>query len=315
MMLQKSENAVITRKGDLKKRLIRYKWMYPMLLPGLIILFIFSYMPLYGLLMAFQDFDIVSGISGSPWVGLDNFRQIFASPGFLKVLRNSLLISFYRLLWGFPAPIVLALMLNELPSKKFRKISQTAIYLPHFISWVVLVGIVQTFLSPSGGLINIVLEAMGKPSVAFLQKPEYFRTIIVATDVWKETGWGTIMYLAALSGINPELYEAAMIDGCGRMKMIRHITLPGIMNTVVVVFVMRMGVVLKNGFEQIFLLQNSLVLDVSEVFETYTYRLGLIDGAYDIASAVGLLQSVVGFILVITSNSLARRFNEGGGVW
>lgn len=132
MMLQKSENAVITRKGDLKKRLIRYKWMYPMLLPGLIILFIFSYMPLYGLLMAFQDFDIVSGISGSPWVGLDNFRQIFASPGFLKVLRNSLLISFYRLLWGFPAPIVLALMLNELPSKKFRKISQTAIYLPHF---------------------------------------------------------------------------------------------------------------------------------------------------------------------------------------
>ena len=315
MMLQKSENAVITRKGDLKKRLIRYKWMYPMLLPGLIILFIFSYMPLYGLLMAFQDFDIVSGISGSPWAGLDNFRQIFASPGFLKVLRNSLLISFYRLLWGFPAPIVLALMLNELPSKKFRKISQTAIYLPHFISWVVLVGIVQTFLSPSGGLINIVLEAMGKPSVAFLQKPEYFRTIIVATDVWKETGWGTIMYLAALSGINPELYEAAMIDGCGRMKMIRHITLPGIMNTVVVVFVMRMGVVLKNGFEQIFLLQNSLVLDVSEVFETYTYRLGLIDGAYDIASAVGLLQSVVGFILVITSNSLARRFNEGGGVW
>ena len=228
MMLQKSENAVITRKGDLKKRLIRYKWMYPMLLPGIIILFIFSYMPLYGLLMAFQDFDIVSGISGSPWVGLDNFRQIFASPGFLKVLRNSLLISFYRLLWGFPAPIVLALMLNELPSKKFRKISQTAIYLPHFISWVVLVGIVQTFLSPSGGLINVVLEAMGKPSIAFLQKPEYFRTIIVATDVWKETGWGTIMYLAALQGINQELYEATKIDGANAWQRIKTVTVPQI---------------------------------------------------------------------------------------
>lgn len=302
MMLQKSENAVITRKGDLKKRLIRYKWMYPMLLPGLIILFIFSYMPLYGLLMAFQDFDIVSGISGSPWVGLDNFRQIFASPGFLKVLRNSLLISFYRLLWGFPAPIVLALMLNELPSKKFRKISQTAIYLPHFISWVVLVGIVQTFLSPSGGLINIVLEAMGKPSVAFLQKPEYFRTIIVATDVWKETGWGTIMYLAALSGINPELYEAAMIDGCGRMKMIRHITLLGLLLTVMMSYALSKKDLPGRGFFMTYVIFTSL------------FSGGIIPGFY-LMKSIGLIDSLWALILPTMLASfnivLMKNFFEG----
>jgi putative aldouronate transport system permease protein len=240
---------------------------------------------------------------------------MFMSPGFYEVFKNSILISIYRLIWGFPIPIILAILLNELRGRQYKKIVQTAIYLPHFISWVVIAGMIQTFLSPSGGLVNTITALFGMEPIAFLQKPDYFRSIIVVSDIWKETGWGTIMFLAALVGINVELYEAARIDGAGRLKMIFYITLPSILNTIIIVFVLRMGSVLRNGFEQIFLLQNPLIIDVADVFETYTYRLGLIEGSYDIATAVGLFQSIVGFILILTANKVARKFSDGGALW
>lgn len=307
--------AVKIRPNKFMQNIKKYFWFYVLLLPGIAVLFVFNYMPMYGVLIAFQNFDIVSGISGSEWVGLLNFKKMFMSAGFYEVFKNSILISIYRLLWGFPMPIILAILLNELRGKNNKKIAQTAIYLPHFISWVVIAGMIQTFLSSNGGLINTITASFGIAPTAFLQKPEYFRTIIVVSDIWKETGWGTIMFLAALVGINTELYEAARIDGAGRFKMIYYITLPSILNTIIIVFVLRMGSVLRNGFEQIFLLQNPLVLDVADVFETYTYRLGLIEGRYDIATAIGLFQSVIGFIFILSANKIAKKFSDGGALW
>ena len=223
-----------------------------------------------------------------------------------------MLISFYRLVWGFPAPIIVALMLNEIHHNSFKRITQSLLYLPHFISWVVISGIVYNFLSPAGGALNIIIEAFGGQPVAFLQKPEWFRSIIVVSDIWKELGWGTIIYIAALTGIPGELYEAAIIDGASRLQRMFYITLPGIASTVIVLLTLRMGSILKNGFEQIFLLYNPMVFDVADVLETYTYRVGLLEGNFSFSTAVGIFSSVVGFVLIHLANKLAKRMGEGG---
>lgn len=283
-----------------------------MLIPGMAFLFVFNYIPMYGVSIAFKDFNIVKGIWQSPWVGLDNFVYLFRSRDFYVIFRNSILISIYRLFWGFPVPIILALMLNEIRNIYYKKTIQTILYLPHFISWVVIVGIVYNFLSPSTGIVNYVIQAMGGQSVAFLQKEEYFRSILVITDIWKEAGWGTIIYMAAIAGIEVSIYEAAVIDGATRVQRIRYVTIPGIMSTIVVLLILRTGSILRNGFEQVFLMYSPLVYDVADVFETYTYRVGLREGRFSYATAVGMFQSVIGFILILTTNKIAKKYGEGG---
>ena len=283
-----------------------------MLIPGLASLILFHYIPMYGISMAFQDFNVVKGFFKSPWVGFDNFAYLLKSREFYAILRNSILISLYRMFWGFPVPIILALMLNEVKNIYYKKTIQTILYLPHFISWVVIVGIVYNFLSPSTGIINHIIKSFGGEPIAFLQEEKYFRSILVISDIWKGSGWGTIIYLAAISGIDESLYEAAIIDGATRMQRIRYVTIPGIMSTIIVLLILRSGSILRNGFEQIFLMYSPLVYDVADVFETYTYRVGLREGRFSYATAVGMFQSIVGLILIWTTNRLSRKFGEGG---
>jgi len=299
-----------TSKSGLGKYFKANRSLYMMLIPGMLYLFIFNYIPMGGIVIAFQNFNVVKGIFGSEWIGLENFQYLFTSVDFYKVLRNSLLISFYKLVWGFPIPIILAILLNEVRSVKFKKFSQTALYLPYFISWVVLASIITNFLSPTDGIFNYIREMFGLEPIAFLQEPKFFRTIIVVAENWKGAGWGTIIYLAAVTGIDSQLYEAALIDGANRWQRIWHITLPGIKSTIIVMLIMRMGNVLKNGFEDIFLLLNTITLDVGEVFETYTYRIGLRGGRFSYSTAVGLFQSVVGFVMITLANKFSKKIGE-----
>lgn len=298
------------RYGSLSSHLKKHKWLYLFLIPGFSYLMIFKYVPMFGILIAFQDFSIVRGIWASPWIGFENFDYLFQSAEFYKVLRNSLVLSFYQILFGFPAPIILAVMLNEMRHLMFKRFSQTVLYLPHFISWVVLAGMVINFLSPSTGPINYLIKEMGNEPVSFLLKPEYFRTILVSAEIWKSAGWGTIIYLAAMTGIDPSLYESAKLDGASRFQQIRYITLPGISTTITVLLVLQMGHVLDNGFEQVFLLYNPSTYDVADVFETYTYRIGLIDGRMSFAAAVGLFKAVVGLAMILLANRIARIFGK-----
>ncbi|MFV0401860.1 MAG: ABC transporter permease [Oscillospiraceae bacterium] len=301
------------RKTPLRAYLKANYWFYIFLIPGIAFLIIFKYIPMGGVIIAFQDFNIVKGIAGSEWVGLEHFRYLFQSADFYRILRNSILISLYRLFWGFPVPILLALLMNEMRSQKYKRSMQTVLYLPHFISWVV-VGMVYNMLSPSSGILNYFIQAMGGDPVAFLTNPNYFRSILVITDIWKGAGWGTIVYMAAISGIDPSLYEAAIIDGATRLQRMRYVTLPCIAGTIVVMLIMRMGSILNNGFEQVYLMSNALVSEVSEIFETYTYQVGLREGRYSFASAVGIFQSIVGCLLLYITNFVSKRIG-GGGLW
>ena len=245
------------------------KYLYIMLIPCVVYFITFHYVPMYGVLMAFKDFNFSKGILGSEWVGLDNFKYMFGLDEFYNVFKNSITLSLLRLLLGFPMPIVLALMLNEVRCRRFKRTVQTIMYLPHFISWIVIGGIITNFLSPTWGVVNGVLEKLGMEPVFFMAGTKYFRPIVVITSIWKDAGWGTILYLAAITSISPDLYEAAMLDGAGRWKQMLHVTLPSIVPTIVTLFILRTGTIMNNGFEQILVLQNSQNLAVSEVFETY----------------------------------------------
>lgn len=289
-------------------------WLYLFLVPGLIFFLVFCYAPMYGVSIAFQEYSPVLSFSGSPWVGWKNFEYLFTSENFLKVFGNSLTISLLRLAWGFPAPILLAVLINEVKLQRFKKASQTILYLPHFISWVVLSGMIINLLSPSSGALNYLIELFGGEKHAFLQDPACFRTILVASDIWKEAGWGTIVYLAAISGIDSEMYEAARIDGAGMLQKIIYVTIPNLTPTIVVLFILRLGSILRNGFEQIFMLYSPVVYDVADVFETYTYRMAMVEGRFSFATAIGLFQSVVGLILVFSTNKISQRIG-GNGLW
>ena len=290
----------------------RNPWLYILLAPGFVFMLIFRYAPMYGVVIAFQDFNLVKGPFASPWVGFDNFAYLFQSEAFLRVFRNSVLISVYRLGFAFPVPILMAIMLSEVRNMAFKRAVQTIVYLPHFISWVVLAGILQNLLSPSTGAVNLVLKAMGADAIAFLQEPKLFRSVLVVSDIWKEAGWGTIIYLAAITGIDTQLYEAAIIDGANRLQHILYVTIPGIASTIVIILILRMGYILRNGFEQIFLLYNPIVMEVADVFETYTYSVGIREGRFSFATAVGLFQSLVGFTLILATNRFAKKYGEGG---
>jgi putative aldouronate transport system permease protein len=311
-MLDKQVPLGIICKQSWRRHLQQNYWLYLFLVPGMLYLLIFRYVPMAGIVIAFTDFNNALGIFHSPWVGLKNFNYLFHSKDFYKVLVNSLVISLYRMAAGFSAPIVLALLLNELRNQTFKRSMQTVLYLPHFISWVVVYGIMLNFLSPSTGILNYVMKSMGMQSVSFLTDTRYFRSLVVISDIWKTAGWGTVVYMAAIAGIDPTYYEAAIIDGASRWQRIVHVTLPQISGTIVVMLILCTGSLLSNGFEQIFLMQNSLTLSVSEVFETYTYKVGLLEGRLSFSTAVGLFQSVVGFILIYITNFFAKRTGEEG---
>lgn len=293
---------------------IRNKWLYIFLIPGFIYLLVFKYVPMFGIVIAFKDFSLVRGIWSSDWIGFQNFEYLFTSSLFFRVLKNSLLLSSYQIIWGFPAPIILALMLNEVRHLVFKKVTQTVLYMPYFISWVVLAGIVTSFLSPTSGIFNYVIKSFGYDAVPFLMKPEYFRSIIVSAEIWKEVGWGTIVYLAAMTGIDPTLYESATIDGANRFQKILYVTIPGISSTIVILLLLKMGHILDNGFDQVFLLYSPLTYTTGDVFETYTFRVGIEDGRMSYAVAVGLFKAVVGFVLIISANGAARRIS-GKSIW
>lgn len=288
------------------------KNLYIMLIPCVVYFVIFHYIPMYGVTIAFKDFNFAKGILGSEWIGFDNFSYLFGLDEFYNVFKNSIFLSLLRLLFGFPMPIILALLLNEIRSVKFKKTVQTVIYLPHFISWVVVGGILTNFLSPTWGIVNNFLVKLGAEPIFFMAGTKYFRPIVVLSSIWKEAGWGTILYLAAITSINPDLYEAAMLDGAGKFKQMLHVTLPCIAPTIVTLFILNTGKIMNNGFEQILVLQNSQNLAVSEVFETYTYRNGILGGRYSFATTVGLFTSVIGLIMISVTNKIARSLGEEG---
>lgn len=286
---------------------VKRRYLYLMCLPGLIFLITFKYVPMYGIIMAFQDFNFKKGLFGSPFNDFANFKQLFASAKFSAVLINSIALSTLRLIVSFPVPVLLALLLNEIHNKAFKRLSQTLMYLPHFLSWVVLAGIAVNFLSMNDGLINEIIAFFGGTKINFLGSADWFRTLIIGTNIWKEAGWGTIIYLASLSSINPEYYEAATVDGANRLQKIRHITIPGISGTIIIMLVLAVGGLMNNGFEQIYLFQNSLNISVSEVFETYTYNIGIVGGRYSFSTAVGLFKNVIGTVLIFSTNQIAKR--------
>ncbi len=309
-----TNTVTMNQKAGRRAHIRRALPIYCMLAPGILALLAFHYFPIYGIIIAFKDFSPYKGIWGSPWVGLLHFRYFLSDENFWRVMGNTLIINFYKLIFEFPFPVVFALLLNELSSRHFKKFIQTVSYLPHFISWVIVASIVTAVLSPSGGLVNVILRAFGVESIYFLAKAQYFRTILVVTDIWKGFGMGAVYYIAALSGIDQELYEAAAIDGAGRLRQTWHITLPGLRNIIVVLLVLRVGSMITIGFEQVFLLYNPMVYAVGDVISTYTYRLGIENTKYSLTTAIGLSQSVVNFLLVYTANRLARKV-AGWSLW
>lgn len=288
--------------------------LYLLMIPGLVFLLLFKYTPMYGVLIAFQDFNIFDGIAGSQWVGLQNFNKLFHSEEFYAVFRNTLFISFYKIVILFPIPIFIAVLLNEIKKMFFKRTIQTIIYLPHFLSWVIIAGLFVNILSPSGGLVNNIIKAFGGEPVSFLMDNRFFRGVLVFTAGWKEAGWNAIIFIAAIAGIDQELYEAAMMDGAGRIKQMVYITIPGIASTIVLMFILRLGNVLEAGTEQILMMYNPVVYKTGDVIGTYVYRVGLGKMDYSFSTAVGLFNSVVGFILIITGNTMSKKFVQKG-IW
>lgn len=307
--LQIGATLLVDRRQSFWKYFKSNIMLYILILPGLLYLIIFHYLPMFGVVIVFQDFSIVKGILGSPWVGFQNFTTLFHSRDFRNVLANSVIISFLKLLWGFPAPIILALLLNEVRSIRYKKVVQTIVYMPHFISWVVVASIMVNLLAPNGSLRMILTFLTGK-EIDYLYSAEHFRMVLVLSDIWKEIGWGTVIYFATISGISQELYESAVVDGANRFRRMLHITLPGLRSTIVVLLILRMGSILVNGFEQIFLLYSPIVYNVSDVFETYVYRAGLLGGKFSYATTAGIFQSLVGYILILITNRAARKIDE-----
>ena len=291
------------------REIIRCKYLYLIFLIPFIYYIVFQYWPMYGILISFQDYNVVKGISGSPWVGFKHFEKFLFDDYFWTLVRNTLLINIYNLLWGFPAPIILAILLNELRSERFKKVIQNISYLPHFISTVVVCGMLVNFLS-SDGLVNQIVKFFGVESIQFLMYPQYFRTIYVASGIWQSVGWNSIIYLAALTGIDAEMFEAALIDGANRWHRIRYITLPSIAPTISIMLILNLGRLMNLGHEKILLLYNGSTYETADVISTYVYRRGLLGNDFSYATAVNLFQAVVGVILVSASNQISKKVGE-----
>ncbi|TXK84284.1 sugar ABC transporter permease [Paenibacillus sp. N3.4] len=285
------------------------KLLYVMLFPVLLYYVIFHYAPMYGAIIAFKDFSPRLGIWGSDWVGFEHFQAFFTGPYFWRTIKNTVLISFYQLVFGFPAPIVLALLLNEVRNALFKRTVQTVTYMPHFISLVVICGIIKDFTT-SDGVINDLIVFFGGERTTFLLEPSFFRSVYVSSGVWQHIGWGTIIFLAALTGIDQEQYEAAKIDGAGRWKQMTNVTLPGLMPTIIILLILEVGRMMNVGFEKVILLYNPGTYETADIISSYVYRAGLQDFNYSFSSAVGLFNSVINFILLLSSNWLSRKFND-----
>ena len=302
-----SSRPVATLKRNAKLRHILHNpSLYLMLVPGIAFFILFRYIPLFGSVIAFQDYNIFKGISDSSWVGMKWFNQMFTFPNFTRLLSNTLIISFYQLIFAFPAPIILACLLNEFRRTAIKRWVQTIIYLPHFLSWTIIFALVYSILSTQSGLLNHYLVQMGFEPINFLEKSGYFRTMIISTGMWKEMGWSTIIYLAALAGISPALYEAATVDGAGRWRQFLHITIPGLLPATMILLLLKIGHILDTGFEQIYVFLTPATYAVGDVIDTYTYRAGLLNGQYSFATAIGLFKSVVGFLMLIVANRISK---------
>ena len=288
--------------------------LYVFLLPALAYIFIFCYWPLYGVQIAFRDYNFVDGITGSRWVGMKWFEQFFQSPRSFQIIGNTLAVSLYSIVAGFPVPIIFALVLNQVGSRKYKRIIQTVTYMPHFISTVVIVGMISCFFSQNSGFINSIIEAFGGSRTYFMGLPQYFRHLYVWSGVWQGFGWGSIIYLAALTSIAPELHEAAMIDGASRLQRIWHIDIPGILPVVIILLILQSGNVMNVGFEKVYLMQNDLNSSVSEVIATYTYKIGLENQKYSYSSAIGLFNNIINFIILSIVNTVSRKVS-GTSLW
>ena len=295
-------------------KLIKKRNLFIMMLPGIIYFIIFKYIPIYGLQLAFKDYIFKAGITGSKWVGLEHFQNIFAMQSFWQVFKNTLIISAYQLVFGFPAPILFAILLNEVKNIHFKKTIQTVSYLPHFVSWVVLGGLFTQFLSPSSGPVNIMLMKLGIEPIHFLGDVKWFRGVLVATGIWKDLGWSSIVYLAALSGVEQEMYEAARIDGATRFQQILYITLPSLAPVITIMLIFDLGKIINDNFDQVFNMYSMVVYSVGDVISTYVYRTGITQMQYSTGTAIGLFKNVISFSMVIMANYIANKIN-GNGIW
>ncbi|MGL6174417.1 MAG: ABC transporter permease [Cellulosilyticaceae bacterium] len=284
--------------------------LYIMAIPVIIYYILFHYFPMYGVVMSFQRFVPSKGFLGSEWVGFDHFISFFNDVHFWRLMRNTFLMSFYDLLFGFPVPIIFALLLNEIKSEKFKKITQTVTYMPHFISLVVICSLILTFTRSTGPITWLYTLVTGKEAISLLSRPEYFRTIYIASNIWQGFGWGSIIYFASISSIDPTLYEAAAVDGANRFKQALNVTLPSIMPTIVIMLILRMGQIMSVGFEKIILMYNPLTYEVADVISTYVYRKGLIEFNYSYSAAIGLFNSIINFALILAANKISKKVNE-----
>jgi len=306
----KTEIAV--KKRSILKKMRGYWEIYLWLIPVAAFFIMFCYVPMYGVIIAFKNYLPKTGIINSPWIGLENFERIFVLPDFKRAFWNTLIISACRILFTFPMPIALALLLNELKFAKYKKFIQTAIYVPFFISWLIIGGLVRQLLGTDSGIVNNMLVAVGRDKIPFLTTPSYFIPILLISEIWKGAGWGTIIYIAAISGVNPELYDAAEVDGCKRWGKMRHVTLPCISATIVILLMLSIANVMNAGFDPIFNLYNSLVYSRADIIDTYVYRIGIADGDFSMGAAVGLFKSLINFTLLITVNALVKKINGVG---
>jgi putative aldouronate transport system permease protein len=300
------------RVSRLVRAMWKHRWLYLLMLPPLVYFLVFRYIPLYNAQIAFKDFRPLLGVTSSPWIGLKHFETFINSFYFTQLITNTLILSGLKLVLGIPMAIILALALYETQLEFFRQFVQTVSYLPHFLSWVVMFGVLLMMLSPGNGLVNEVIKALGGQPIAFLTTPEWFRWVVVGSDIWKETGWGTILFLAALLSIDTTLYEAAAVDGASRLQRIWHISLPGILNVVVLVTLLRLGTILDAGFGQIFVLYSLPVYSVGDIIDTWVYRQGILEFQFSLATAVGLFKGVIGLVLILVSNNIAKRIAGTG---
>ncbi|KKI92539.1 sugar ABC transporter ATPase [Bacillus sp. SA1-12] len=293
------------------KQIKRDKYLYLLALPGIIYFIIFKYVPMYGITIAFKEYSPFIGFAESPWVGFKHFEQLFTSEDFWMLLRNTLAISVLNILFFFPLPIILAILLNELRNQFYKRTVQSLVYLPHFLSWVIIASLSFMLFGKSDGIITYLLNRLGF-EFDFLTNPDAFWFLLTGQSIWKEVGWGTIIFLAAIAGVNTELYEAAKMDGANRLRQIWHVTLPAIRNVIIILLILRLGDVMEVGFEQVFLMYNGAVSEVAEVFDTYVYRVGIQQGQFSYSTAIGLFKSFVGLLLVVIANRMSKRFGEEG---
>jgi len=318
---QKLEARGFTWPGIWKEQMSRlgrtikkHRWLYLMMVPSLIFFVVFMYWPLWNSQIAFKDFKPLLGVEGSPFIGFQHFVAFFKSFYFSQLITNTVIFSLMRLVFGIPLAIILALALYETCFNRFRGFVQTISYMPHFLSWVIMYGVLLVLLSPGSGMVNEAIKASGGEPIAFLTSPDWFRVVVIGSDIWKETGWGTIIYLAALMSLDQSLFEAAAVDGASRLQRIWHISLPGIAGVIVVVTLLRLGTILDGGFQQIFVLYSLPVYSVGDIIDTWVYRQGVLEFQFSLATAVGLFKGVIGLVLVVSANKLAKKL-AGSGIY